>query len=351
MTGGNAGLGLAVARELARSGLDVTIGCRSSTRGAAAAGRLREELGAGAGAVTYDALDCASAASCQAFARRWAGRRLDVLVHNAGTGDMTNLAKPTPETCRASALVFTNVLAPVLLTRLLLDGGSLAATGGPEASRVVFLSSVTARYAPTPRRGRVVPDLLEKTDGPSLYAPSKLACALLARELPRRVPGLRVAAVDPGAVWTGIFDAQGFDPKDLLARPARWAMSALFASPQSAARTVTHFCTGEFAGVGTEPTYLARGGFATDGLTGTPADTSIVPRSLKDVAFIVWLVLGAALDELVRRVTGGRVWGAVRSVRWPAATNDRSLCAELWDKAADALGLPRDQAAPGVVPA
>jgi NAD(P)-dependent dehydrogenase (short-subunit alcohol dehydrogenase family) len=83
VTGANRGMGKETARELARLGAEVILGCRSIERGEAAAG----EIAATAGNRTVAAmeLDLSSLASVRAFAHVFHSRfpKLDVLVNNA----------------------------------------------------------------------------------------------------------------------------------------------------------------------------------------------------------------------------------------------------------------------------
>src|SRR5215813_7194926 len=74
VTGAGRGIGLEVAQELARDGLDVLMGIRDPSRAPAVSGARVEQL------------DVSSSDSIAALARRLAGRgeRLDVLVNNAG---------------------------------------------------------------------------------------------------------------------------------------------------------------------------------------------------------------------------------------------------------------------------
>jgi NAD(P)-dependent dehydrogenase (short-subunit alcohol dehydrogenase family) len=82
VTGANKGIGLEIARQLAREGLAVFIGTRDEERGRAAAEKLRAE-GLDARALPLDVTDDASVAVAAASVEKDAGR-LDVLVNNAG---------------------------------------------------------------------------------------------------------------------------------------------------------------------------------------------------------------------------------------------------------------------------
>jgi NAD(P)-dependent dehydrogenase (short-subunit alcohol dehydrogenase family) len=82
VTGANKGIGLEIARQLARAGLAVFIGARDEQRGREAAEKLRAE-GLDARALPLDVTDDASVAAAAALVEKDAGR-LDVLVNNAG---------------------------------------------------------------------------------------------------------------------------------------------------------------------------------------------------------------------------------------------------------------------------
>ncbi len=83
VTGGNGGIGLGMARGLARAGASVVVAGRNAAKSAAAVAEL-QALGAKAVAIEVDVRD---EASCRALIDATAGRlgRLDILVNNAGT--------------------------------------------------------------------------------------------------------------------------------------------------------------------------------------------------------------------------------------------------------------------------
>lgn len=83
VTGGNKGIGFAIARGLAQAGDQVLIGCRDGARGEAAAASLRAE-GLVVDALPLDVTDDASIAAAAKLVETRFGR-LDVLVNNAGT--------------------------------------------------------------------------------------------------------------------------------------------------------------------------------------------------------------------------------------------------------------------------
>ena len=84
VTGANGGLGLEVARELARHGALVVMAARDQAKAASARDSIRSQVPAAA--LELQPLDLASLASVgQAAAAILAGhRRVDILVNNAG---------------------------------------------------------------------------------------------------------------------------------------------------------------------------------------------------------------------------------------------------------------------------
>ena len=98
VTGGNRGLGFAVARQLADAGHAVVIGTREPRRGKEAASKLRAD-GLDADTVVLDVDDPASVERAARAVRDRYGR-LDVLVNNAGvlpeaTPDQDEVVSPT----------------------------------------------------------------------------------------------------------------------------------------------------------------------------------------------------------------------------------------------------------------
>ena len=83
VTGANSGMSKETARELARMGAEVILGCRSTQRGEAARTQITESTGTTA--VSVMAIDLSSLASVHTFAVAFRERfsKLDVLVNNA----------------------------------------------------------------------------------------------------------------------------------------------------------------------------------------------------------------------------------------------------------------------------
>ncbi len=132
VTGGNTGIGLSTATELARRGGRVFIGCRSMAAGEAAVAAIKSA--AGSRDVWLIPLDLSSLTSVRVCATAFLarGEPLHVLVNNAGIGGQRGL------TVDGFELHFgVNHLGHYALTLLLLD--RLAASG-PDA-RIVNVSS------------------------------------------------------------------------------------------------------------------------------------------------------------------------------------------------------------------
>jgi len=190
VTGGNSGIGRAVAEALARRGADTWLLCRSEERGREAAEAIREATGSDR--VRVARLDLADLDGVRAFARDFPGDRVDALIHNAGL-----LPDQRVETKDGLELTFAvHVAGPLLLTAGL--AGRLAAAAG----RVVFVSS-GGMYA----RKLSVRDVAwseRPYDGVAAYAQTKRMQVVLAEMLDRHLGGSGVAvfAMHPGWVDT-----------------------------------------------------------------------------------------------------------------------------------------------------
>lgn len=82
VTGANSGIGLATARELARRGARVVLGCRNESRGAEAAALITAEVPGAE--VEFRPLDLADLSSVREFAASFPYERLNLLINNAG---------------------------------------------------------------------------------------------------------------------------------------------------------------------------------------------------------------------------------------------------------------------------
>jgi NAD(P)-dependent dehydrogenase (short-subunit alcohol dehydrogenase family) len=150
VTGANSGMGKETARELARMGAQVVLGCRSHQLGEAAANEIIQTTGSTG--VTVMQVDLSSPASVRALAHAVARRfpKLDVLVHNAAASlGMREVTSDGFERHWA-----TNVLGPHLLTMLLLPAHAASGQG-----RIVTVSTPERQSPPAvmPRPGRYLP--------------------------------------------------------------------------------------------------------------------------------------------------------------------------------------------------
>jgi NAD(P)-dependent dehydrogenase (short-subunit alcohol dehydrogenase family) len=199
ITGGNSGIGLAAASRLARRGNTVAITARDERKGRQALREIQKR--SRSDDVHLLTLDLASFESIRACAHEVVRTfdRLDALVCNAGA--VLSTRRLTRE---GFEMTFgANHLGHFLLVSLLRD--HLQATAAAHGhARVVVASSVAHKLS-----GGLRWDDLEYQrrvyDGSSAYNASKLANALFALELARRLDGTGVVSncFHPGLVRTG----------------------------------------------------------------------------------------------------------------------------------------------------
>ena len=232
VTGANSGLGLVVARELARKGARVVLACRNMDKGRAALAEV--EAVATSPQPALEELDLASLASVRSFVERFrAGHDdgLDLLINNAGV-----MASPRRHTADGFELhLGTNHLGHFVLTNLLLP----LMEGGVDA-RVVTESSNAHK---TVRR-----IAFDNLNGDrhyfrwNAYGQSKLANLMFALELDRRLR------------------AQGSTVKSLAAHPGYSTTNLQSAAAPLVDRMVmkvTNAAVGQSAEMGALPTLYA----------------------------------------------------------------------------------------------
>jgi NAD(P)-dependent dehydrogenase (short-subunit alcohol dehydrogenase family) len=215
VTGANSGLGLATARELARAGARVIMGCRDLAKGERAAEAIRAEVPRVD--LSVAALDLADLDSVRAFAAEHEGP-LDLLVNNAGI-----MAPPRRVTKDGFECQFgTNHLGHYALT-----GRLLHALLRAPAARVVTVSSGMHRI------GRIKFDDLQgerRYNSWLAYGQSKLANLMFCFELDRRATEaaapLVSAAAHPGYAATNL---QFAGPSRFYERPFMMIGNAVFA--------------------------------------------------------------------------------------------------------------------------
>jgi NAD(P)-dependent dehydrogenase (short-subunit alcohol dehydrogenase family) len=193
ITGGNSGIGLVAARELARQGAELVLACRDTAKTASAL----ESINAVAATPAINVpVDLASLESVRGLATALLERcpRIDVLINNAGL-----FPSSQERTQDGFEMQFgVNHLSHFLLTALLRD--RLVAT---EGARVVTVSSMLHK------RGRIDFESFRgvaKYNANAAYAQSKLANVLFALALSRRLQGTGVTSnvLHPGGVATDI---------------------------------------------------------------------------------------------------------------------------------------------------
>jgi NAD(P)-dependent dehydrogenase (short-subunit alcohol dehydrogenase family) len=193
ITGASRGLGLALARELARQGWELIL----DARGAAALERARAEL-ARLGPVRALPGDVADPAHRQALAQAAAAAGgLDALVNNAGTLGPSPLPPLLDYPLEALAEVFrTNTLAPLAL-----------------------IQALRSHLKPGARLVNVTSDAaVEAYPGWGGYGAAKAALEQLSAVLAVENPGLAVYWVDPGDMRTRMHQ-DAFPGEDISDRP------------------------------------------------------------------------------------------------------------------------------------
>jgi retinol dehydrogenase-12/retinol dehydrogenase-13 len=198
VTGASAGIGKAVARQLARLGARVVLACRNPEKGEV----VRREIAGATGNHDLEVMtvDLSSRRSIDLFAESFAKRHpaLHVLVNNAGVW----LEKRQESADRIEMTWATNVLGYFRLTDRLLPVLRAA-----PAARVVNVASQLAG-------GLDLGDVEFKRRtyaGRAAYAQSKQADRMLTWALARRLDGTTVTAnaLHPGFVSTELFGKAG----------------------------------------------------------------------------------------------------------------------------------------------
>eukprot|EP00850_Spirogloea_muscicola_P014691 SM000107S14057 [mRNA] locus=s107:225408:232456:+ [translate_table: standard] len=259
VTGGNAGVGKATARELAARGAQVIIACRSAKKGEEAVQDisldLRVRRAGKASGVQALPLDLSSFQSIRSFVKEFdgLGLPLDVLVNNAGI-----MAPPeraiTVDGFESQWQV--NYLGHFLLTQELLRVPNAARRISDAPLRIVNLTSMT-HYG-----GHIHFDdlnFLRRYHAFAAYAQSKLAIVLSTKELQRRQPDIVAVSVHPGLINTAL--ARGFF-MSRVPGPLRGLIAPLYdlflKDPEEAVSTLMYAITA--------PAGEVAGGFVMDGM-------------------------------------------------------------------------------------
>ena len=191
VTGGNRGIGRAIATALKARGCAVTIGARNDAEGRQAAADL---------GVAHARLDLEDPDSAFALMTQTGG--FDILVNNAGILNDISLLDRRSDFAQAMEVM---VSAPLDLIRMNLPHWRTTGWG-----RIVNLSSGWGAHA-------------EGMEGPGAYGVAKASLNALTRALPRDLPpGVKVNACCPGWVATRMGGASAPLTPDEGADTAVW---------------------------------------------------------------------------------------------------------------------------------
>lgn len=227
MTGGGRGIGAAVARALARAGVDVLVAARSREEVDAVAGELRGQ-GYRAAAATVDVTQPASVQSLAG-----AAGSIDILINNAGSSSSAPLKRTTLE--EWNRLLAVNATSTFLCTQAFLPGMLERKWG-----RVVNLASVAGLFG-----AKYI----------AAYSAAKHAVVGFTKSMAAEVEGSGVTfnAVCPGYVDTPMTDASlarimattGKSHAEALQAVLAHSGQARLITPDEVARAVVAACTGE----------------------------------------------------------------------------------------------------------
>lgn len=214
VTGASAGIGWAIAEDLAAAGVKVVVSARRKERLEA----LVKKIAAGGGsarAVAADAGDMRHIDKLMQQTQDWAGR-LDIVVVNAGRGLAGGIL--SSDQSQWQSMYQLNVLGAVYLMR---RAGEILCQQG--RGDIVVLGSVSGHHI-SPFSG--------------FYGSSKWAIAGAAEAMRREVcgKGVRVSIVKPGIVTSEFQAAAGYDPESFGAWTQKWGEPL---NPVDVARAVT----------------------------------------------------------------------------------------------------------------
>ncbi|GAB49057.1 3-oxoacyl-ACP reductase FabG [Mobilicoccus pelagius] len=203
VTGGNRGIGLAIARDLREAGHPVVVGCRSG------------EAPDGLDAVTLDVTDAESVDAAFTEAEKIVGAPMGGLVANAGITRDQLLLRMTDED--VDTVLDTNLVGAIRCARRA-TRSLMRAKGG----RIVLVSSVVALYG---------------SPGQVNYAASKAGLVGVARSLTRELGARRITVnvVAPGYIDTAMTEEL---PEDLKATYRGLIPAGRFGAPEEVAAAV-----------------------------------------------------------------------------------------------------------------
>ena len=204
VTGANSGVGYETAIELARHGADVTLACRSASRGESALRRLKSDATGATGELAQ--LDLGDLTSVDRFSNHFCAThdKLDLLINNAGV-----MATPY----RTTASGFESQFGTNHLGHFALTGKLLSLLLKSPASRIVNVSSLAHRGESIDCEA--IQFTRENYNRWRAYGRSKLANLLFTYELQRRFERAGIAhvksiAAHPGVSRTNIAQGLGW---------------------------------------------------------------------------------------------------------------------------------------------
>ncbi len=192
-TGANSGVGYETAIELARHGADITLACRSASRGESALRRIKKD--SPSATVELAQLDLGDLESVERFARQFCTNhvKLDLLINNAGV-----MATPYGTTTSGFESQFgTNHLGHFALTGRLMSLLIKSTT-----SRIVNVSSLAHRGESIDLEA--IQFARENYNRWRAYGRSKLANLLFTYELQRRLERAGIEHVSSLAAHPGV---------------------------------------------------------------------------------------------------------------------------------------------------
>ena len=137
VTGGNGGIGLGMARGLARSGARIVVAARNAEKSAAAVAELKG-IGSDALAIAVDVTDKSSVDSLFAQVRERCGR-LDILINNAGM----NIRKPVQDLALAE---WHQVLDTNLTSAYLCSAAAYPLMRSAKAGKIINIGSMLSIF-------------------------------------------------------------------------------------------------------------------------------------------------------------------------------------------------------------
>lgn len=206
VTGGSSGLGKESVLQLAKhNAAAIYLTARTRARADAAIKEIEAAVPAAKDRIKFLELDLGSFASIKKAADAFHSQsdRLDILMNNAGL-----MASPPGLTTDGYEVQFgSNYMGPALLTKLLLPALEKTAAQKDGDARIINLSSELFKQAP--KQGILLSQCktpLEEISGLARYGHSKLADYYHSRTLSQQYPAIKVVAIHPGVVNTGLLD-------------------------------------------------------------------------------------------------------------------------------------------------